>query len=137
MPTMFIASTSKQGETLPDNISDYDRLVRRVIGYDFSDIGERLPVGDMRGIIAHRHHGKHQDEWLATREADDRARRWRRPATPLEVALLVHHGILDPDNPRDITCTNTWVGAIRRQSFTAGRQELTDDRRPTESDTNV
>lgn len=95
---------------------------------DLSDLGERLPVGDPRGPIAHRHHGRHQDEWIATREADDRARRWRRPATPLELALLVHHGMLDPEDPRTVTCTNRWRGTIRCQTFSAGRMELQDDR---------
>ncbi len=98
------------------------------MNYDFTTLGERLPVGDLRGPITHRHYGLHEDEWISTREADDRLRRWRRPATPLEIALLVHHGILDPDDTRGVTCLNTWSGAIRCQTLTAGRQELTDDR---------
>ncbi|WP_328857440.1 hypothetical protein OG579_20410 [Williamsia herbipolensis] len=95
---------------------------------DTNSLGERLAVGDIRGIIAYTHVGEHQDAHDSTLEADLANARFRRAATDLEVELLRHVGALAADDNRAVVVTNRWSGPIRCSTYSAGREVLRDPR---------
>lgn len=107
--------------------------------FDASTLGDRMPVGDPRGITAHASYGEHQDAFDSTLEADRAHARFRRSPTALELSLLEHIGAYDPTDETDkrpVAVANTWRGPIRCQVFTRGRSVLTDPRLvPTTTDT--
>lgn len=82
---------------------------------DLADqLGEHIPY--RRGPIAFSYYGIYENEYIGTKHADLTMRRFWRPTTPLEDALLAHVGYtLAPGKPSMVK--NIMGRSMREQRF--------------------